>query len=331
VRRAARPRAGGRGGLRPSPLAAAGLAVLLALACGRGCEPADEQAPARAVAPADAGTPARRASDPGAAPAALPLVGPGGVAVRYAGGRVSLVSRGAPLAHVLAELGRAARFAVENVGPEADRPVQARIEDAPLAEALSRVLRGSDWSAGYVSDRKGAHRLARLWLGPAPRASAEAGRAAEPDPVPEEEIFDQSEEPGADAPRWTPDDQLRYEAEREADLDSRDPQRRAEAVEELDYSSLSDFEYLVRFAREDPEPSVRVSAIEALEGDTSFGALRALADALGDADPEVVIAAVEALAALDDETVVPELEALREHRDAGVRAAAEEAIESLEE
>jgi hypothetical protein len=29
--------------------------------------------------------------------------------------------------------------------------------------------------------------------------------------------------------------------------------------------------------------------------------------------------------------VVPELEALREHRDAGVRAVAEEAIESLEE
>jgi hypothetical protein len=251
------------------------------------------------------------------------------VAVHYAGGRVSLVSRGAPLAHVLAELARAARFAVEDVGPEADRPVQARIEDAPLAEALSRVLRGSDWSAGYVSDRKGAHRLARVWLGPAP--SSETGRAAEPDPVPEEEISDPGEEPGGDAPRWTPDDQLRYEAEREADLDSRDPQRRAEAVEELDYTSLVDFEYLVRFARDDPEPSVRVAAIEALEGDTSFGALRALADALGDADPEVVIAAVAALAALEDETVVPELEALREHRDSGVRGAAEEAIESLGE
>jgi hypothetical protein len=319
---------------------AALLAALLAGACGGPCaaptaeEPSRAEAPA-AGAPAPAGAPEPDAPEPGALPPLLPAAEPGGVAVSYARGRVSLVSRGARLGDVLRELGRAARFAVAGGGAETDRPVRARIADAALVDALSQLLRGSDWGTEYVADGRGGHRLARLRVGPAPEppAGEEEGRqAAEFGAAMDRELFGegQDEEP-VERPRWTADDEARREAELDAELASANAERRAEAVEELDSTLAEDFERLVRFARDDPDPAVRVTAIEALEGDTSYGALRALAGALGDPDPEVVVSAIEALAALEDETVVPELALLREHRDPDVRDAAEAALEVLEE
>jgi hypothetical protein len=305
--------------------AALGLALLGAGACQRGADTEDARAPARPDAAP--GAPAATASrvDPASVP-------PGGVALRWADGRVDLVSRGARLDRVLDELGRAAGFVVEGSSPRTDRSVEMRIDDAPLADALSRLLEGADWAAEYVTREEG-HRLARVRLGPAPESSAEAPARAASERVPAADAVrseaQEDEEPLPGASRAAVEDADREEAELAAALVSSDAVRRAEAVQALDYAYAEDFERLLRFAHDDPDPAVRAAALEALDGDTSYGALKALVGALGDRDPAVVVRAIEALAGYEDETVAPELEPLREHRDPAVRRAAEEALGEL--
>jgi hypothetical protein len=309
-------------------LAALAFALLAAGACDRGTDsrgaPGSVAGAAQAPDPAGAGAPAGD----------LATVPPGGASIRFADGRVHVVSRGARLDRVLDELGRAAGFVVDGSSPRTDRSVEIELHDAPLEVALSNLLDGSDWGAEYVTREKG-HRLVRVRLGPAAEpAAGEAGpRASEPAPGADEELVHPAQEleEARSAPLPAPVDEEREQAELEAALASPDAVRRAEAVEGLDYSYAEDFERLLRFARDDPDPAVRLAAVETLDGDTSYGALKALVGALGDPDPEVVVRAIEALAGYEDETVAPELEPLREHRDPAVRDAADEALQSLEE
>jgi HEAT repeat protein len=207
-----------------------------------------------------------------------------------------------------------------------------RIEDAPLAEALSRLLHGADWGAEYVAARGGSHRLARVRVGPAPAeppTEEESLLLGEFNQAMDQELHGGEEEPerGFAGPPSTRSATRRFED----GLASPDAERRTEAVEQLDYTSVQDYERLVRIAREDPDPAVRASAVETLQGDESYGAVKALVGALDDPDPDVVVSAIEALVALDDGTLAPELERLREHRDADVREAAVDALDALDE
>jgi cell division inhibitor SulA len=302
---------GGRGAALLAALLAAGLLLL-------GCGAEEAEAP--------------RERSPERAPAVLPepRLARGDFELSVEDGRVSVAANDAALGPLLARLSQEAGFELTVLAPELP-PVRVALRGATLPVALVRLLEGLDYRTDFrVDSDSGRSRLVQLRVGPEPAAAsperpvAPAERRAEREPDRERARADwrrvRSERRAA---------RSEEQAQQIERLASRDPVVRAEAAEDLEPEGEG-LRRLADLARHDPDPDVRVAAIETLEDADAHAAVQALVDALADPDPRVVVAAIEALEFAGDETVVPYLQPLRESPDAEIGDAAAEAIEFLE-
>lgn len=285
----------------------------LCLACGGGREP-DPEAGVQEEADLE--------TSQGPARAAPSLSPTGTASVSMAGGRVTIRSHAAPRLDVLRELARTAGFSLEIRALEPREITLVLVEVEPEL-ALERLLEGEDYGLQYTTQADGRHAIARVEAGPLGAVPGDIEASA-----PEENV---RSDPGApartasrrarrerQAPRNT--EQVLTEDEW-ARLADPEPEVRLDAVEDLSVMGEGEDE-LIEILRRDEEALVRAAA-------ASERATRALADALRDPDPRVVVKSIESLR-MADEAVIPDLEALSDHPDASVRMAAAEAIEFLE-
>lgn len=323
-------------------------AILAALAVGLlggGCERGEPPA-SRAPAPA----PARDAG------LALPALG--ATRVERRGDRYDIAASDARAEDALAELSIQAGFRVERGSgplPSARRTVWLR--DVSLERAVAAILAGVPHSVHHEfadGDLDPARpfegrtvALARVTLGAlgdgAERRRGRPGRDGrwERGAVGESE-GGRKEAREADARggertlRAAPADAAAAErAEALArEAEDPDPDVRLGAVERLD-PDVSGRARLERMLRQDASPEVRAAAAERLAEGDPFDATDGLLGALADTDPVVVEAAVRALEDVYDDAPDPRIResigVLREHRDADVRAAAEEFEAWIEE
>jgi hypothetical protein len=280
------------------------------------------------LAPVSCGAEQRAATEPPALtrgereqavpPAGEPLPAPGAWSVTVSGGVARIWANAAPRDEVLRELAERAGFELELGEGAVLPPLSARIEGS-VDEALPIVVGPLDYCVERVFEPGlDSHRVRRVSVGP-----GEPDRTEAPAPA------------GSDSQGWQRIEVLRERLEPSArltmvfeKLESPDPDERADAVAELEPAE-EELEVLRAALEDDPAAAVRIAAAEQLAGAGSYGATQALLGALADRDPEVVAAVVEGLASSGDASVIPELAALLEHREPGVRDAAARAIEAL--
>jgi hypothetical protein len=275
-------------------------------------------------------------------------------------------SNAAPRIEVILQLAQSASFdlEIEEVEPDA---LTLRIEDAELERALPALLGAVPYRLAYDFDPVlGRHVLARLRIGAgesASRPTGEAGRVRASGPrreptqsrgrIPATARAEDRQPPGSGDPLLerleargavpSPDRRGEIEADLRdrlmlpgplenqvvAGLENPNPLARSEALEEIDPEGPGR-DVLLDYLEADPDPRVRAAAAEQLSMTDSFKAVRGLVGALYDPDSRVVLKAVEALDLLGDESLIPELAALRNHGDPAVREAVAEALEALE-
>lgn len=260
------------------------------------------------------------------ASASAPL---GALVVSAQGERVTVRCADALAAEVLDRLAEAVGFELAP-GPRPAKRVRLDLEDVRAEEALLHVLGGLPYAVEYESDTGGRARISRVRIagGDAPPPVERKVKKAKARPLERPRDPDPRERPEPPR-RWTAADDEELEEELVERLESRDPEVRADALTELD-ADPHGMDRLSVLALDDPEVSVRLAAVEHLEGEDAWGAVNVVIKALEDDDPAVVARAVEAIASLGDETLLPMLVALQDHRDPRVREAVGEAIEFLE-
>ena len=250
---------------------------------------------------------------------------------------MTLACNGEPRVAILEKLAAAADFGLE-IGALEPLRLTLRIENTKLEEVLPLLLGDVEYQVAYAFDRElGRHVMSSLRVGtldaPPPVAGAieaarerrelrwDEGSSARPAEAMREELRRANRERRA-----------RAEADRQmlfADLDSSEPEVRAEAASEIDPEGQA-LAKLAAMLAEDPDPRVREAALEQLAGVELHAAVDALIRALDDPDPHIVVLAIEAIENDGDESLVPEIEPLLDHRDSMVRDAAWEAIDALE-
>lgn len=315
-------------------LCAAGLLALAAIACGpEAGDQSDRPAP---------GGPASGAA-PGGAPAlpALPPVAE--LRLERRGRLVTLAANQVALEEILRKLSDELDFELRAELPDRQRPVSVRRADAGLHALLDELIPGVAYAVESRWDPDSGLRSARrLWVGDAGvrmerQLAALATRAAElarEDEV--EEPFEYDEEQELDEEDFDRDDtsgesgfeDVRPLSDLLRDLDSRDPRLRARAAAAIEPEGRG-LDALLNVVERDPDPAVRVAAVERLEDANTYGGVQGLLRALEDRDRRVVIAAMESLEFAGDESNVPELERFLDHPDKGIRRAAREAIDFL--
>jgi HEAT repeat protein len=120
------------------------------------------------------------------------------------------------------------------------------------------------------------------------------------------------------------------QAELLSELDSSDPEARADAVDWIDLDEKT-LERMISLLESDPDAEVRETIVDRLGEEESPAAIAALVAALRDPDPEIVVRVIETLEFEAGPWVIPELEPYLSHPDPEVRDAAAAAIESLAE
>jgi hypothetical protein len=290
-------------------------AALIAAAVGFGCGPSET---------ADSVVATEAHSTP-AFDSALPETGK--LLVEYSDGRVTVRSDGSLQLSILEQLAAKANF--EIIAGKVDaHPITLRIENAALLDAIELILDGLTYTVAYDLDKaSGTRTLARIEIGDAfgrgtanpaqTAASAALGTRHRVAGARSDQMERNSEEYSAE------------QAEILAELDSPDPEERADAVFWLDLDEQS-LERMISLLRSDPDPDVRASIVDRLGDEESVSAISAVAAALQDPNPEVVLRAIEALQFNAEEWLIPELERLLTHSNPEVREAAEDAIEYLE-
>jgi hypothetical protein len=119
------------------------------------------------------------------------------------------------------------------------------------------------------------------------------------------------------------------QAELLSELDSSDPEARAEAADWVDLEGES-LERMISLLQSDPDEDVRATIVDRFGDEASPATTAALVIALRDPSSEVVLRAIEALELDAEEWLIPELKPLLSHSDPEVREAAEDAIMFLE-
>jgi hypothetical protein len=278
-----------------------GLALAGALACG----PAEPERPAGSAQAPDRAAPAPAGS------ATLALPSEGDVEVRFGEDGIVALANQAPRRRVLEALARETGLVVVAFveGGDPDGLVTFESRGEPVEVVLVRALAGVPFSL-----ERGARERFTVVVGKREQAAkAEVRRRPRP---------------SAGEPRER-EPQPEVDADALAQLESDDPEQRAEGVEWMDVASAAGFAAVVERLANDPDPSVRISAAESL-ADADVGAVPPLIDALGDADSRVVLAALESLEMLGDASTVAQLAPALEHSDAAVRQRAAEVAEFLE-
>jgi HEAT repeat protein len=165
-------------------------------------------------------------------------------------------------------------------------------------------------------------------VAPAPPPSGRA--AVEPPPEPRRPTAQAAVREPAPEPRLPEPELDDVDYESQDLLASSSAEDRIEGLEQLDPDEAPQLRLLEELVADDPDPEVRVAAVETLADAFQHGAIPGLIRALDDPDPRVVVAAIEGVSFAGDATLIPDLVPLVGHRDPEVREAAVEAIELLE-
>jgi hypothetical protein len=288
-----------------------------------------------------AATPAAASPAPATAPAASPDVSPqlpaGGIEVALTEHGVTVRAHQAPRHEVLKKLGEAARFAVvSGLVKQEIVLVSVDVVDRPVEEAIRAVMQQSPYELRYDLDPKDRtrHVLSVVTMGNFKTVYGRRRREFV------QRARQKNEQRKREEAALTPEERERRRAEKKAalqrlaeqtnrDLDSEDPEVRAAAVANL-RAEEDDLTRMAELLTRDPSAGVRVEAADQLGAIGTPGAINALLRSLADPEPDVVIAALEALRFAGDESIVPDLQSLRQHPDPQVRAAVEQTIEFLQ-
>jgi hypothetical protein len=296
------------------------------------------------------GCPARRSEEPApnpvAAPAAAaapaesvdssPLLPAGGIEVALTEHGVTVRANQAPRHEVLKKLGEAARFAVvSGLVKQEIVLVSVDLVDRPVEEAIRAVLQQTPYELRYDLDPKDRrHVLSVVTMGNFKTVYGRRRREFVQRARQKHEVKKREEA------SLTPEERERRRAEKKAalerlaeqtqrDLESPDPEARASAVANLRVEE-DDLTRMAELLTRDPSANVRVEAADQLGSIGTPGAVNALLRSLADPEPDVVIAALEALRFAGDESIVPDLQSLRQHPSPEVRAAVEQTIDFLQ-
>ncbi len=223
---------------------------------------------------------------------------------------------------ILEALAQAAGFELL-IGADAglEQFLSLRVQHETAEVVLARVLAGIPHALSYPADpATGAARL-RVVVGVdaaslAAAATPSAERAPRPEPSPEQ-LAERAERASS---MW---------AQSLDNLRSSDPELRADGARWLNVNSVDGFQAAVERLAEDESPLVRAAAAEALL-DADVGAVQPLLAALDDPDPSVVLAALEALEFVGDASTIPHVAPLLKHKDVEVRERTVQAIEFLQ-
>jgi HEAT repeat protein len=218
---------------------------------------------------------------------------------------------------VLEQLAAQAGFAIA-AGRIDAQPITLQIERVALIDAIALILDGLAYTVEYDFDEaSGTRFLALIAIGdgigygaadPAEATAPAAREGARGDPI--------------ERVREAPSEE---QAEILSELDNPDPETRADAVFWIDLEGDA-LERLISMLQSDPDAEVRASVVDRLGEEESAAATAAVAAALRDRDPEVVLRAIEVLEFDAGDWLIPELERLLAHPDQEVREAAEDAI-----
>jgi HEAT repeat protein len=212
---------------------------------------------------------------------------------------------------VLEQLAAQAGFAIA-AGRVDAQPITLQIERVALIDAIELILDGLTYTVEYDFDEaSGTRFLALVAIGDAIRYGATDSAAQ----------GDARRDPIGRAHEAPSEEQ----AEILLELDNPDPETRADAVFWIDLEGDA-LERLISMLQSDPDAEVRASVVDRLGEEESAAATAAVAAALRDRDPEVVLRAIEVLEFDAGDWLIPELERLLAHPDQEVREAAEDAI-----
>lgn len=229
---------------------------------------------------------------------------------------ITVASNGASQLMALEKLAKLAGFTIV-VGDTVPASLRGTLVDAEVHQALSFILTGLPYATSYAIDTsKGHHKLAEVRVG----ASVED----EPSVTALEERIEVSQDALGSAARWHAD-----HPNLSLQLADSDPQARVKVLETLDAES-DDISVLAEIVANDPDAQVRMVAINQLYFVQSYAAIQIALTALQDPDPRVVIAALNLIEAWYDQSLLPNIELLRQHSSAEVRMRATEIIALLE-
>jgi len=306
-------------GHRRTPLRAASLTTAALVAIGLGCGSQETPDP-------EATTLAE--SDP---TLDLPLPAPGRAHVEYSDGLVTVRSNGSLQLAILEQLAAQAGFEIV-VGKTEARPITLQIDRASLVAAIDLILVGFTYTLGYEFGKESGTRiLTRVEIDGT--LKNDAARLAKTAPANAPQIPDRAPSAATRAGEGTRGDPMELDGEQAellSDLDSPDPETRADAADWIDLDGPA-FERMASLLESDPDEDVRATIADRLGEEGSPEAIAALVAALRDPNSEVVLIAIEALAFEGGAWLIPELERLLSHRDPEVREDAEDAIGFLAE
>jgi hypothetical protein len=285
----------------------------------------------------------QEASDPVATPLAeskstsdRPLPAPGTAHVEYSDGRVTVRSDGALQLAVLEQLAAQADFEVV-AGKTETQPLTLEIDRVSLIVAIASILEGFSYTVGYDFDEgSGTRILTRVEIGEAiENGAAGLARTAPSNAL---RIRDQVSDAAIRSAEGGRGNQMEPTSEADAaeqaellsELDSPNPEARADAVDWIDLDEES-LERIISLLESDPDAEVRETIVDRLSEEESPAAIAALVAALRDPNPEIVVQVIEYLEFEAGAWVIPELEPLLSHSDPEVRDAAAIAIEFLSE
>jgi hypothetical protein len=289
------------------------------MACGNDGDGSSQgaAAAARAETPSVASAPLSLAVDPGLLPSGTVQAWLEGEALVSA--LASESSRGA----ILEVLAREARFELVIGTPTGlEQRVSLRALREPVEVVVTRVLTGVPHAMDYPADPTSGTTHLRVTVGASSSVPLASGAPASHVRERRRELTEVEQQERAERAQ-------RLWAQSLENLESSDPELRADGARWLDVNSSEGFEAAVEHLENDESPAVRAAAAEVLI-DSDVGAVQPLLQALDDPDPRVVLAALEALEFVGDASTIPHLAPLVEHKDAVVRERTVEAIEFLQ-
>ncbi len=299
------------------PLVGVAFALIL------GCQPGPDDATTGGIASdgehsdAPAST-ASAAPDPAHQEESMPPAWPksGQALVEIREGGIAGVSNGASQLVVLEQLANLVGFRVV-LGDTVPGFLSGTLVDAEVHHAVSFILIGLPYvTSSGIDTSSGHHKLAGVRV--------EAFVEVEPPVAAVGENIEIFQDASGAADRWHANN-----TSLSLQLADNDPQARARALETLDPES-NDISVLGEIVASDPDARVRAVAIDQLHFVESYAAIQIALGALQDSDPRVVIAALNVIEAWHDQSLVPNINILRQHSSAQVRARASEVIDLLE-
>jgi hypothetical protein len=253
-----------------------------------------------------------------------PLPTDGKAHVEYSAGRVTLHCDGSLRLAVLEKLAAQAGFEII-AGKIAAQPITLQIERAALVDAIALILDGIAYTLEYDFDEASETRvIARVKIGDTlGHDTVNPAETAPTDTL-------RKRDSGIGRTGSPSEANTAEQAELLSELDSSDPEARADAADwiDLDGEALA---RMISLLKSDPDANVRATIVDRLGEEISLATAAALIAAFQDPDPEVVLRAIEALEFDAEPELISELETLLGHPDPEVSEAAQDLIDDLKD